>query len=370
MTFVLGAQAADDADPAAALPAIRERIATLERDLAAHRVALGTARTALATLAAELETVQSAQQRHHQEIIAKTAELARLEAEAARLREDLAGETGIVAGALRTRYALEREPKLKFVLSPDRLNAAQRQLRYVDYVLAAANAQIAGAERKLAGYSALRQAQKTETDRLKLLQAAEADRLAAIDAALAARREAAAALDAATREEAQRLAALKRGMKKLESLLGRLRVKSEARAKRAADEALAGDFGAHKGRLPWPTAGAATKIDKESAEPGGASWSGVFIAAPAGTEVHAVAPGRVVFADEFVNLGRLIIVDHGAGYMSLYGRNTALAKQPGDDVAAGEMIATAGAGSGQSDSSLYFEIRHNGKPENPILWCK
>ena len=362
------ALAADTSDPAADLPAIRARIEALERDLDAHRIALATARATLTSLAREIRTIQAAQRRRPVDIAAKTAEIARLEIERARLRETLGGSTGLVAGALRARFALDREPKIKFLLSPDRLNAAQRELRCFDYVVAAANGQITGAEQKLADYAAVQQALKLETDRLKLLRVAQATRLADLDAALAARRAAATALEAATRAEARRLAELKRGMKRLETLIAQLHVHAASPTPGEAADGPA--FAARRGRLSWPLAGRVTQIDREASEPGGANWSGVFIAAPATTPVHAVAAGRVVFADEFVNLGRLVILDHGDGYLSLYGHNARLDKQAGDEVTAGETIATTGASHGQTEASLYFEIRHNGKPENPLLWCK
>jgi septal ring factor EnvC (AmiA/AmiB activator) len=95
----------------------------------------------------------------------------------------------------------------------------------------------------------------------------------------------------------------------------------------------------------------------------------VKIGADAGNEVRAVHAGRVVFADWFRNLGLLIILDHGEGYMSLYGYNQSLLKKPGDWVLAGEPIAYVGDSGGQTVPAVYFEIRHNGTPVDPALWC-
>jgi len=96
----------------------------------------------------------------------------------------------------------------------------------------------------------------------------------------------------------------------------------------------------------------------------------VTIGAHIGAEVHAVSGGRVVFADWMRGFGLLAIIDHGDGYMSLYAHNQSLYKRVGEWVEAGELIAKVGDSGGQTDSGLYFEIRHQGKPVDPAAWCK
>ncbi len=95
-----------------------------------------------------------------------------------------------------------------------------------------------------------------------------------------------------------------------------------------------------------------------------------MIDAETGVEVHAVSGGQVVFSDWFRNLGLLIIIDHGDGYMSLYGYNQSLLKKTGDWILPGEIIALAGDSGGQIRSGVYFEIRNNGAPVNPAKWCR
>ncbi len=129
-------------------------------------------------------------------------------------------------------------------------------------------------------------------------------------------------------------------------------------------------FGSAKGQLPWPVKGTRqhrfgkTRSDADSAA------QGVTIAAPSGSIVQAIYPGRVIFADWFAGQGLLTIVDHGEGYWSLYGRNQSLLKPVGARVNAGEAIATVGNSGGQSMPALYFEIRQHGKPNDPALWCR
>src|SRR5690606_12905977 len=101
---------------------------------------------------------------------------------------------------------------------------------------------------------------------------------------------------------------------------------------------------------------------------GGTTWKGIFIRAASGTEVRAVAAGEVVFSDWLRGYGNLLIIDHGSSYLSVYGNNDALLKEVGARVAGGESIANVGASGGVAESGLYFEIRHQGRPLNPMQW--
>ena len=96
----------------------------------------------------------------------------------------------------------------------------------------------------------------------------------------------------------------------------------------------------------------------------------MLIGASAGSPVRAVHGGRVVFADWLRGAGLLVIIDHGNGYLSLYGHNQSLLKNPGDLVNAGETIATVGSSGGQQSAALYFAIRQQGRPSDPAQWCR
>ena len=100
----------------------------------------------------------------------------------------------------------------------------------------------------------------------------------------------------------------------------------------------------------------------------GSTWKGLFIRAGAGSEVKAIAGGRVVFADWMRGFGNLLIVDHGSSYLSIYGNNDALLKQLGDTVKGGDTVASVGNSGGNPESGLYFELRHRGQPLDPLKW--
>ena len=127
-------------------------------------------------------------------------------------------------------------------------------------------------------------------------------------------------------------------------------------------------FSKHKGRLTWPVAGTLLHDYGQPRVGGKIKWHGVVLAAPRGREVRAVYHGRIAFADWLAGMGLLVIVDHGEGYMTLYGYNETILKNAGDWVAPGDVIATVGDSGGQQQSSVYFELRHGTKTVNPRQW--
>lgn len=124
-----------------------------------------------------------------------------------------------------------------------------------------------------------------------------------------------------------------------------------------------------QGKLTWPTVGQITQRFGSSVDQTSVTSEGVFISAPQNQPVRAVYPGRVIFAGWLRGIGMLIILDHGNGYMTLYGHDHSLFKKVGDVVKAGDEIADVGFSGGDQKSGLYFQIRANGQPLNPETWC-
>jgi septal ring factor EnvC (AmiA/AmiB activator) len=123
-----------------------------------------------------------------------------------------------------------------------------------------------------------------------------------------------------------------------------------------------------KGNLSWPVAGRIHTAYGARPGKGKPKSRGVFVSAPDGTEVHAIYQGRVAFADWLRGFGLLLIIDHGNGYMSLYGHNRGLFMQPGDRVETGQTIAVVGNSGGGQRAGLYLELRKDGQPINPAPW--
>ena len=148
-------------------------------------------------------------------------------------------------------------------------------------------------------------------------------------------------------------------------------VKSPGAMVSSAGVSYGGPFAEAKGKLPWPVDGRLlARFGEARGDDARSTWDGVMINAAAGSQVHAVHGGRVVFADWLRGSGLLVILDHGNGYLSLYGHNQSLLKQAGDVVKAGEAISTVGNSGGQEATALYFAIRQQGRPSDPAQWCR
>ena len=130
------------------------------------------------------------------------------------------------------------------------------------------------------------------------------------------------------------------------------------------------DFQEFRGQMPWPVEGRAANRFGASRGQGAMRWQGLIIPADEGSTVSAIHHGRVVFADWFRGSGLLLIIDHGDGFMSLYAHNEALLRDVGEWVSAGAAVATVGNSGGRAEPGLYFEIRKDGKPTNPVAWLR
>ena len=130
----------------------------------------------------------------------------------------------------------------------------------------------------------------------------------------------------------------------------------------------AGSFAAQKGHLRLPVKGTVSNRFGTPRQEG-SNWKGLFIRSTVGSEVKAVAGGRVVFAEWMRGFGNLLIIDHGDSFLSIYGNNDALLKHVGDSVRGGDTVASVGNSGGNPESGLYFEIRHQGQPVDPLKWA-
>ncbi len=128
------------------------------------------------------------------------------------------------------------------------------------------------------------------------------------------------------------------------------------------------DFKKLKGKLKLPVNGKIIHKFNSKRKDTGVAWKGLFIKAKAGRDVYAIASGKVVFSDWIKGFGNIIIIDHGKGYMSLYGNNSSLLKESNDIVKGGSVIAIVGNSGGNSTNGLYYELRKNSKPFNPLKW--
>jgi murein hydrolase activator len=189
-----------------------------------------------------------------------------------------------------------------------------------------------------------------------------------ITKALARQAEERRAAQRRAEQRAAEKAAEKGADKSADKGAGRIRTPAEA-VERVADAAFAGRaFESLRGKLKLPARGELAGRFGAPRDQGGVTWKGVFIKADVGQAVRAVADGRVTYADWLRGYGNLMIIDHGDGYMSLYGHNESLLKNVGENVTSGESIASVGSTGGALESGVYFELRHEGKPFDPMRW--
>jgi septal ring factor EnvC (AmiA/AmiB activator) len=277
---------------------------------------------------------------------------------------DLARERDSLAGQLRAAYLIGSEEPLKLLLNQKDPSRAGRMFAYYSYFGRARAEAIARINASLADLHRLDQDIAAADERLAGIEAERKTELERLDSARAERGRVLANLQAEAKERAQSLERMKREQGALEKLLRELK-----RALQRFPPDNNTEFGRLRGKLAWPVEGRIVARFGET-RGGSVKWDGVLLSVERGAAVRAVYSGRVVYADWLPGLGLLIIVDHGDGYLSLYGHNDRLYKAAGEHVASGEAIAAAGDSGGRSRPELYFEIRKSGRPIDPAPWFK
>jgi septal ring factor EnvC (AmiA/AmiB activator) len=267
---------------------------------------------------------------------------------------------------VRAAFLAGRQERLQLMLRQEDPAVASRMAVYYDYFHRARAARVGKARDAAAELASAELAAQTEAEKLAALQAQQAAEKAQLEESRAIRQSAIAALSAQLRERGEELARLGRDEARTQTLLERLR---EALVELPAEIPGAQPFSSLKGRLPWPSAGrVAARFGQPKADVPGVD--GVLIGARAGAEVRAIHHGRVAFADWLRGFGLLVIIDHGDGYMSLYGHNESLLKEVGEWVGTGEPIGLAGTSGGLQSPTVYFGIRYQGKALDPADWCR
>lgn len=279
---------------------------------------------------------------------------------------DLVRERGSLAGQLRAAYLIGREEPLKLLLNQKDPTRAGRMFAYYSYFGRARAEQITRISENLDRLEQLDAEMAAEDERLAALEARRREELLKLDQARTKRGQVLANLQAEAKTRSQTLERMKRQQSGLEKLLRELK---RAMEKYPVTVDTKTAFGRLQGKLAWPVAGKLVARFGE-ARVGGLKWDGVLVATERGSAVRAVSQGRVVYADWLPGLGLLTIIDHGEGYLSLYGHNDRLYKAVGERVSAGEPVAAAGDSGGRSRPELYFEIRRRGRPVDPRPWFK
>ncbi|WP_027848354.1 murein hydrolase activator EnvC family protein [Marinospirillum minutulum] len=290
--------------------------------------------------------------------------LMRLRSEQRSLQTQLDQQAGYLRQQIRSAYAMGRQEYLKVLLNQQEPDRVARLLRYYDYINKKRTEQI---EEYLGTARQLSVVQSEIITRGKTLEQVRRSLQNRRSELLAEQKKRQAVVKQLSQEIAGRGDELKKllaDQKRLEQLLEAV---TEAIIKLPPPRD-ASPFPQMRGKLPWPIKGRVLSAYGSKQYNNRLTSHGMLIQAREGDAVRSIHGGRVVFADWLRGFGFMLIIDHGEGYMSLYGYNQTLNKQPGDWVHGGEVIATAGSTGGQQNNGLYFEIRSDGQPLDPISW--
>lgn len=319
--------------------------------------------------------------------------LDRLGGEQAAIEARLREQEDRLADLVRQRYSQGDADALRIVLSGRNPGDIQRDLGYFAYIGRARADLIASHRDSLAQLATVAEETRQRQAELAKVKESQLAQREELGKEKRARQSVYDQLSQQIRQQRKEIDSLVRDEQRLARLIEKLRRLAEAaKAKKAAqkrepakpkpvsagqkvdrvaDASLAGyDFPALRGKLALPTVGEIVARFGQARSGGGPAWKGLFIKARNGQPVRAVGNGEVVFSDWLRGFGNLLIVDHGEGYLSLYSNNESLYKQAGDSVRAGDVVAATGNTGGHEEPGLYFELRRQGQPFDPLGWVK
>ena len=376
--FMMSVSAAARAGPQDELKDIRSRIEALKKELRESEDSKADAADALKdSERAVSETSRKLYQISGQRREVNTS-LSRLQSRIRAVESNIAEEQVTLGRLLYQQYVGGQSDAVKLVLNGEDPNEIARQLHYLSYVSRARSELLASFRENLTNLEKLTGETRRKSSELHALQSQETLQMRRLEKEKAERQRVYAKVSDDIEKSRKQLSTLKHDEERLSQLMERLAReaarKNKKTGKRITNQALpnvdtgAGPFRQLKGRLRLPVIGELMNRFGGQRQDSGLSWKGLFISAKPGREVKAVAGGRVVYADWLRGFGNLLILDHGDSYMSLYGNNESLLKQVGDETRAGDTIAASGNSGGNPESGLYFELRFQGKPFDPIPW--
>ena len=305
------------------------------------------------------------------------AALASLQLQSGQTASGIRSQQALLEKLLYQQYLGQQSDYLALLLNGQDPDQVARQLYYYSYISRARADFIAKLRGNLNELNFLTAQTRDKSNELKEIQAEQAAQKRLLEKEKLAHQQVLASVSKQIAQQRREIGTLQRNERRLTRLVEKLaKILSEKKPPpklsnfQLPDSSLdANPFQQLKGKLSLPVKGELANRFGSPRTDSGLTWKGLFILSPSGEDVKAISAGRVVFADWLRGFGNLIILDHGAGYMSLYGNNETLYKQVGDYIHGGDTIAAVGNSGGNIESGLYFEMRYQGKPIDPLTWA-
>ncbi len=281
-------------------------------------------------------------------------------------RNSLSLQREILEKQIRAAYAIGRQDRLKLLLNQQEPVVAGRLMVYHDYFNRSRVEQLDLIQDTLSKLLQAESEMATEERRLNELQTRKQQEKAGLEKSRNGRKSLIAELNRDISSGTEQLKELKKDEERLQKLLVQIQKKASTSTRFKSQRK---PFKSQRGKLRWPAKGK-FKARFGANKRGGLKWDGVLISATEGEDVKAVYDGKVVFADWLRGFGLMLILDHGDGYMTLYGHNQSLTKTPGELVRSNEIVAVLGDSGGQTEPGVYFAMRYKGQPINPDKWFR
>ena len=281
-------------------------------------------------------------------------------------------QQALLSKLLYQQYTNGSQDTMRLVLNLQNPNRIARQIEYYGYLSRSRASLITSLRQDLAKAEGAETVVKEKHTELVHIEARQVSEKHALQSEANTRKRTLSQLERQIGARRKQVVQLEHDEKRLTRLVERLAraVAPTQKPRKPGHRAssASGDFTKLKGHLKLPVTGEISNRFGSRRNDTGTPWKGLFIRASNGSPVKVLGPGQVVFADWLRGFGNLIIVDHGDGYMSLYGNNETLLKQEGDTVAAGDNIANVGNSGGNPESGLYFEVRYQSRTVDPLQW--
>ncbi|ORU92103.1 MAG: peptidase M23 [Cycloclasticus sp. symbiont of Poecilosclerida sp. N] len=281
------------------------------------------------------------------------------------LKKGINKQKSLLGKQMKSAYLMGQQQRVKMLLNQEEPDRMSRVMQYYDYFNQARLKSVKQLESDIAVLLLVEEKLAGKQHELTSFVSAKRLENETLAKAKKQRKAALSQLNRQIKTSSQELAELKENEKRLTNLLASIQ---QAVNNIPVPTQASKPFRVLKGKMNWPTKGRILKRFGSARKSG--RYDGVVISANEGAAIRSISNGRVVYADWLRGYGLLMIIDHGANYMSLYAFNEGLYKEAGDWVRRDETIGTVGVSGGQNKAGLYFSIRKNGKPVNPVHWCK